>query len=191
MRKQSFCRGCKRPTNYGRYCANCTRLRSTFGVTPESIFNLRIAQGFGCKLCQKTLENFWGAVDTDPHTGLVRGLLCSRCKSAALIFGTNELLQRMTTYINADLPKVDYLSPQGRGSSRAKPRFSPKMVQKFLLSTDFPSMRARARALAEEAGISPEAAMSQLRRLKLLKEAKIGEETGQMDDVQIPLDNPL
>lgn len=187
MRKRSYCKGCKKPTNYGKYCANCARLRSTFGVVPESIFDLRIAQGYGCKLCQRTLENFWGAVDTDPHSGRVRGLLCARCKSAALTFGTNELLSRLSDYINAESPKVEYFNPLDRGS-RAKPKHSLKQVMKFLLNPDFTSMRKRAKALANEAGISPEAAMSQLRRAKASKTTPIGTETGQNAELQSPLD---
>ena len=62
-----------------------SKLKNTFGITPEEYDKMAKAQNYLCGIClqpetSKGKENL--AVDHDHITGFVRGLLCHNCNTA-------------------------------------------------------------------------------------------------------------
>lgn len=52
-------------------------LKTRYGLTPEQVEAMSIAQGGQCAVCKKPIEKFH--IDHNHNTGAVRGLLCHRC----------------------------------------------------------------------------------------------------------------
>lgn len=54
-----------------------------FGITPEQYEAMLKAQDGVCATCSKPCKtNRWLCVDHDHDTGMIRGLLCSKCNTA-------------------------------------------------------------------------------------------------------------
>jgi hypothetical protein len=79
----------------GRYCGDCSRRREAhrtvakYGITLDEYERRAVEQGGVCAICQQSESaagNHGGVrrltVDHDHATGVVRGLLCSRCNVA-------------------------------------------------------------------------------------------------------------
>jgi hypothetical protein len=77
------------------------RLRTQFALTPEQWQAMREAQGHRCAICQSALGTGRSvAVDHCHETGLVRGILCSKCNLGLGHFKDNpETLIAAARYI--------------------------------------------------------------------------------------------
>ena len=82
--KASWCKGCvnsiRRENRKRTYTAENKRkwaLKTRYGLTPEQVEAMSIAQGGQCAVCKKPIEKFH--IDHNHNTGAVRGLLCHRC----------------------------------------------------------------------------------------------------------------
>lgn len=51
-------------------------------MTIEEYENMAENQNHVCAICEKPQKNKWLAVDHNPNTGEVRGLLCENCNRA-------------------------------------------------------------------------------------------------------------
>ena len=66
------------------------------------------AQGGLCAICGRKQPEKWLAVDHDHETGVIRGLLCSRCNSGLGQFKDNpDRLRLAADYLEHALAKVD------------------------------------------------------------------------------------
>jgi len=84
-----------------------------YGVSLEVYEQLLAAQDDRCAICLgvETYEHKELCVDHDHVTGMVRGLLCSRCNKALGGFGESAaLMQRAIDYLNRSL--TDPVSPR-------------------------------------------------------------------------------
>lgn len=78
-------------------CSNHKHTAWTYGLTVEDSRRLRSCQ-VACAICGRHNQKM--EVDHDHSTGLVRGLLCSRCNGALGQFCDNiELLQKAISYL--------------------------------------------------------------------------------------------
>lgn len=78
-----------------------------YGIAPEEYERLMREQGGRCAICDgtETYEHHQLCVDHDHASGLVRGLLCSRCNKALGGFNDDPLLlQAATRYLQRALP---------------------------------------------------------------------------------------
>ena len=71
---------------YSSYCKACSveisnraRLISTYGITPEQYEQMLNFQNGLCNICLNPPQKNKLAIDHDHATGVIRGLLCSRC----------------------------------------------------------------------------------------------------------------
>ena len=76
------CKACRRileahPYKNGR--ARASYLKRTFGLTEETVNQMREAQGNRCALCSVSLEGGKSEIDHCHASGKVRGLVCARC----------------------------------------------------------------------------------------------------------------
>jgi hypothetical protein len=78
-------------------------LQATYGLTPLAYKTMYEAQGGCCKICsikEKHAPNQRLCVDHDHDTGVVRGLLCSKCNAAiGLLQDSSEFTIKATTYL--------------------------------------------------------------------------------------------
>ena len=77
------------------------RLKTQYNLTLEDYEAMHEAQGGGCAICGEAEDT--GrllAVDHDHETGLVRGLLCTRCNTGLGLFRDNpDLLDAAREYL--------------------------------------------------------------------------------------------
>lgn len=72
-------------------------LKRKYGVTPEDVEGMRVAQGDRCMICQKKRKL---VVDHNHNTNKVRGLLCSKCNIAVgLLDDSVAALSRAVEYV--------------------------------------------------------------------------------------------
>lgn len=80
-----------------------SKLKKTFGITIEEFNKILESQNNVCAIChvEKSMGRGTFHVDHDHSTGLIRGLLCSKCN---LLLGkakdSVEILQKAITYLN-------------------------------------------------------------------------------------------
>lgn len=77
-----------------------------YGITLDEYNGLLIKQNNECKICHKhiTQSKHAFAVDHDHDTGIVRGLLCSKCNSALGLFEDNaNVLLSALIYLKGEL----------------------------------------------------------------------------------------
>lgn len=69
-------------------------LKTNFGLTPEKFVEMLAAQGGACAICKTGDPGSKGTfhVDHSHETGIVRGLLCSRCNLSLGLFKDDPLL---------------------------------------------------------------------------------------------------
>lgn len=76
------------------------------GITVEQFDQMIEEQGYKCKICEKSFEDFYTGkegpkIDHCHDTGAVRGLLCNRCNRALGFFEDNaELLLKAARYLS-------------------------------------------------------------------------------------------
>lgn len=86
------------------------RLRTYFGITLEQYNTLLEKQDSLCAICRlpetkQGVEKL--AVDHDHKTGIIRGLLCSRCNTVIGLFGEDpEYLQKALAYLQQEPPQI-------------------------------------------------------------------------------------
>jgi hypothetical protein len=85
---RSACKDCERPYNrqynqsaVGREVQRRSKLKATYGITPEQYAALLKKQGGRCALCKRRPGQRKLAVDHDHISGKVRGLLCIGCNT--------------------------------------------------------------------------------------------------------------
>jgi len=71
-----------------RPVAERNRLKHRYGLTPEQVRDMEIAQHGLCAVCRQAFASFH--IDHDHATGAVRGLLCSPCNMAIGLFKDNK-----------------------------------------------------------------------------------------------------
>ena len=77
-------------------------LKRNYGLTPEQLDAMRLAQKDLCAICRKPPTGRWSTlcVDHCHDTGRVRGLLCNNCNRAIGLLGDNEtVIQAAAGYI--------------------------------------------------------------------------------------------
>lgn len=159
-----FCRACQlrfvKPRRVP-YCNKCYRLQISFKVKPEYIQEFIRGQGNKCAICGGHPRKRALVVDYDHETGIVRGLLCTRCNMGLGYFKTLELIDAAQTYLTKaqamEVPEKFIKEPRGE-------------ITRILLEVNSSideslPMRQRGRLIAQKLGISEEAAVSRLRRL--------------------------
>lgn len=144
-------------------CKSCTLIKYQLQLDPAYIMELKAKQEFRCGIC-KTLppSSRRLAIDHDHRTGIVRGLLCTKCNIGLGYFETPELLNNAIAYLSQPMRNVK-LSLRMVSKKKSDAAAHERALE--LLNTSYPSLRARARILAFEEGIDEECAMSRLRRI--------------------------
>jgi hypothetical protein len=90
-----------RATENGKRKKKNSALVARYGISIERFEELLEQQGFKCGICDSKLDaGFFTAVDHCHETGLIRGILCSRCNTALGGFRDNpEILRRAIEYV--------------------------------------------------------------------------------------------
>jgi len=91
-------------TDKGKLVKKRAKLRYNFNMSIEEFKNLKIRQGYKCKVCNKSFSNSKQThIDHCHKTGKIRGVLCSSCNT---FIGKlekrieNNLLKTIFEYIN-------------------------------------------------------------------------------------------
>jgi hypothetical protein len=100
-----FHRNPQRKDKRGSYCVDCIRqLAQTYnrtatvakyGMSEQEFEDISAAQGYKCRICARLAsKERYGKLSIDHchNTGVVRGLLCSRCNMALGKFGDDPLM---------------------------------------------------------------------------------------------------
>jgi hypothetical protein len=91
----SECRSCskeRRRRPEVRRVRRESKLRAQYGLTAERYESLLEAQGGGCAICGEAPRGRHLAVDHDHETGVIRGLLCTRCNRGIGVFCDDPVL---------------------------------------------------------------------------------------------------
>lgn len=98
----------KSSRNLQTYCKVCSneyafslRIKKIYGITVDEYYNLLEEQDGKCAICQNKPKKQRLAVDHDHKTGLIRGLLCTRCNHKLLGSAKDniEVLKRAVSYL--------------------------------------------------------------------------------------------
>jgi hypothetical protein len=114
--RRSYCKSCA-PTYWkNRWLKNKetiarqnrnSRLKTTFGITPEDYEKLSQKQNNQCLICKKDYgnnKNKYLSIDHNHDTGEIRGLLCQKCNSAIGLLNEDiELVKRTLLYLERKL----------------------------------------------------------------------------------------
>ena len=162
------CEGCSRKHGEARkLCTRCRYIVQRFKVEPKDIWNLYKLQGGTCAICHGVNESGRHlGIDHDHTTKKVRGLLCTKCNIGLGHLATSAVLQEAINYLEHP-PGTDNVRPRELEYRAIKVEMP--MVERFLVDPSYLTLRAKARALAMEANLSVDAALSRLRRLKSSK----------------------
>lgn len=77
-----------------------TKLKSTYGITLEDYDVLLRSQNSVCAICSKKEKTKLLAIDHNHTTGVIRGLLCSKCNTALGLVEENiDILTSMKLYL--------------------------------------------------------------------------------------------
>ena len=83
--RASWCKACAnsvaraaRKRNYRKTDKRKWQLKTRYGLTPEAVTEMKVAQNNKCVLCPTELNDKFH-IDHCHNTGAVRGLLCPRC----------------------------------------------------------------------------------------------------------------
>lgn len=82
--------------------ARTSHLYNTFGITWDDYLVILESQGGVCAICGKSCEENGRllCVDHDHKTGVIRGLLCTKCNSGlGLLKDDISILEKATTYL--------------------------------------------------------------------------------------------
>jgi hypothetical protein len=96
-RMAGYCKPCSSAYNHER------TLRIQFGLTPADYQGLLDIQGGRCAICECRPRTRRLAVDHDHKTGVIRGLLCTRCNHKLLgaAHESTSMLRRAARYLEA------------------------------------------------------------------------------------------
>ena len=77
-------------------------LKKLYGVTPEQVDAMRVAQDGACAICRETLMGGrQEAVDHCHRSGRVRGILCKDCNTGiGHLRDSPELMRRAAAYLS-------------------------------------------------------------------------------------------
>lgn len=102
----------KAPRKVAEYTRK-TRLKCTYGITPEQYERMFRNQQGRCAICERPPKNVRLAVDHDHATGFVRGLLCTACNRALAAFHDKPgLLDRAAAYLRENDAEYDSLDAE-------------------------------------------------------------------------------
>lgn|SRR6185369_11211191 len=118
-RAANLCDRCRKPRGNGNgrsrfVCIACSPVRTAqsksmgrrwheYGITDAEYEQLRVAQGGGCAICGKPQKSRPLAVDHNPKTGHVRGLLCVHCNTSIGKFNDDpDVLRKVINYLEKD-----------------------------------------------------------------------------------------
>jgi hypothetical protein len=146
---------CGRPRTHGRWCGPCAALRAKFGVEPRDVQRLR--KTASCGICGRL-----GALLVDGRDGRVSGFLCAVCMRGLRAFRTTTRLMLALRYMVRSRPDLRPAVRQAQAPDNPVPR---AVLEKYM-AAPLPSLRAKARAMAQETGLSQDAALSRLRRAR-------------------------
>jgi len=106
---QTWCKDCKRGdyfTKKARYSKLDRRryLKKKYGIS-EEVFNWMLKKQYNaCAVCDKEAKL---VIDHDHATGVIRGLLCTKCNTALGLLGDDkESLFKMILYLGAADEKI-------------------------------------------------------------------------------------
>lgn len=109
---QSHCESCRSTSKAVSYRkdpgpalrrARDHRYRRVYGITEEEYQSLLESQNGVCAICdEKNVAGWRLAVDHDHATGVVRGLLCNLCNTAAERFATPTRRAALIAYFGGD-----------------------------------------------------------------------------------------
>lgn len=163
-----ICAACGQPS-VSYMCYRCYAIQSKFKVNPKDIQDLRVKQRNTCAICGKR-DNL--GIDRDEVTRKVRGLLCISCNMGLGYLHSEWHLQRALDYLkHPPISDVDQkpIEKAPKFDGALLPASVWKATEEIKNNNEFPSMRAKARYIAQEMGITEEAAMSRLRRVKIVE----------------------
>lgn len=81
---------------------NQYQLLQNYGINLDQFLTLIENQQYKCKICYDNITESTGCVDHDHKTGVVRGILCTRCNTGLGMFRDNKTyLEHAITYLNA------------------------------------------------------------------------------------------
>ena len=100
---QSWCKVCsKRTPESQARSSRKHRLKKMYGITEDIYNSMLIQQNYKCQICLKHPEepNSRLVIDHSHQTGLVRGLLCSKCNAGiGLLCDKMEILEKAINYL--------------------------------------------------------------------------------------------
>lgn len=74
--------------------------KNKYNLNKEEYLKLYTDQNNKCKICGESFDNIKACVDHSHTTGLVRGLLCSKCNKGLGFFNDNiEILKKAIDYL--------------------------------------------------------------------------------------------
>ena len=113
---EAFARSRARRGGLAAYCRECTsvymasgvkrksRLKTTYGITPEQYDEMLRAQRGVCGACgnpPSKADKWRLAIDHNHHSGRLRGLLCARCNTAlGLLRDDRDVITRLWKYLD-------------------------------------------------------------------------------------------
>lgn len=109
-----FCKPCKKLLDY-RYRRDL-ELRRLYGISLQEYERRLVKQQGRCAICRRLPRRLALAVDHDPATGRIRGLLCGRCNTALGVIG--DCLEKAMRFIYYLRDKEMPHQPNGK---RCKP----------------------------------------------------------------------
>ncbi len=74
-------------------------IKKKYGLTAEQHKELYLKQDGRCKICEKLVEYEKLHTDHDHATGIIRGLLCSRCNQGMSYFDDDNFMEKATDYV--------------------------------------------------------------------------------------------
>lgn len=84
-----------------------SKLKKQYGITPEEYDTMLTAQGGGCAICgakEPGGRTRYFPVDHCHATGVIRGLLCTKCNRGLGLFNDNaDRMKRAVKYLEGDL----------------------------------------------------------------------------------------
>ena len=103
---RSYCKSCW--TKHHSPKARQTNIKRFYGIDEETYNEMLAEQGGGCAICGRSAEEVGTrfkhlAVDHNHDTGLIRGLLCTKCNTAIGLFEDDvDRLSRAIEYIRSN-----------------------------------------------------------------------------------------
>lgn len=119
-------------------CKACVSARShaamvakTYGIDADEYERILALQGGKCAICRARPKSKRLAVDHDHKTGVVRGLLCSRCNHELLGAGWDSriVLEAAVRYLDTPPASGLWTSPESHNAAQPRPTTPPEAAQ--------------------------------------------------------------